>query len=168
VTRNTVCATPGCPELVEQGGSGYCPVHAPPPWAGMGHGARLGKSGWQRKRDNDRTMRRHHGICHVCGRPGADRIDHVINLASGGTDDEANRAPIHSVPCHQQKTQAEAAAGRRRRAGVTNVTPPDVPAAPRRRWRIASVPLDDDRYSESDARSDDHRDDHRDDRGGAS
>lgn len=70
-------------------------------WAGRGHGERLGKSGWQRQRDNARTMRRHRGICHWCGRPGADRIDHVIPLAQGGTDDEANRAPIHSSRCRR-------------------------------------------------------------------
>lgn len=82
-------------------------------WAGRGHQDRLGKSGWERQRDNDRTMRQHGGICHWCGQPGADRIDHVINLTRGGTDDESNRAPIHSSPCHEQKTQLEARAGRR-------------------------------------------------------
>ena len=79
---------------------------------GPGHGARLGKSGWQRQRDNQRTMRAHRGICHWCGQPGADRVDHITPLSQGGTDSETNRAPIHAVPCHAAKTRAEAAAGR--------------------------------------------------------
>lgn len=83
------------------------------PW-GEGHGPRLGKSGWQRQKDNQRTMRLHRGICHWCRRPGSDRIDHVIPLAQGGTDDEANRRPIHNQPCHRQKTAQEQAAGRAR------------------------------------------------------
>jgi 5-methylcytosine-specific restriction endonuclease McrA len=142
MTRNAPrpCPEPGCFELVP------CPAHPRKPWQGKGNDARLGKSGWQRRRDNERTMRRHGGICHVCGRGGADRIDHIVNLAADGSDDEDNRAPIHSVPCHRDKTQREAAAGRRSVAdGEDRTSMVNDPAPRPRRRGTASVPLDPDR-----------------------
>jgi 5-methylcytosine-specific restriction endonuclease McrA len=34
-------------------------------------------------------------VCHICGKPGADAIDHVTPLARGGTDELANLKPAH-------------------------------------------------------------------------
>lgn len=34
-------------------------------------------------------------ICHICGDPGADAVDHVIPLAAGGTDTADNMKPAH-------------------------------------------------------------------------
>lgn len=34
-------------------------------------------------------------ICHLCGQPGADAVDHVVALARGGTEDESNLKPAH-------------------------------------------------------------------------
>ena len=34
-------------------------------------------------------------VCHVCGQPGADAVDHVIPLARGGSDDPSNLRPVH-------------------------------------------------------------------------
>lgn len=61
-------------------------------------------------------MELHDGICHVCGRPGANEVDHVIPLSEGGADDMDNRRPIHARPCHVEKTQAEAQRARQRHA----------------------------------------------------
>lgn len=53
----------------------------------------------------------HRGICHLCG----ERIDgtrepweveHLIPIAMGGEDDEANCAPAH-VACHKAKTATD-------------------------------------------------------------
>lgn len=40
-------------------------------------------------------------VCHICGHPGSDAIDHVKALARGGSDtDPANLKPAHhDVPC---------------------------------------------------------------------
>lgn len=68
------------------------------------------------------TMASHRGICHVCGKPGADQVDHVIAVGLGGAKtDPENLAPIHSDPCHGLKTARElvlmkALARRRRNA----------------------------------------------------
>lgn len=53
----------------------------------------------------------HHGLCHLCGgRIGvgeAWEVEHVIPLAMGGEDDDANRKPAH-VKCHRAKTTDDA------------------------------------------------------------
>lgn len=107
----TVCSHPGCPVLVEHG---RCDEHADAPWAGSKRAERIGVSRAQEQRARRRILRRDRGVCHVCHRPGADQVDHVIPLGEGGSDDDSNKAAIHARPCHQRKTAAEAARGRSR------------------------------------------------------
>ena len=40
----------------------------------------------------------------------ATQVDHVVNVAAGGTHDEGNLAAI-CAPCHEAKTQGERTAG---------------------------------------------------------
>lgn len=54
-----------------------------------------------------RILTRDHGICHICGGPGATQVDHIIAIAEGGTDSDDNLAPIHPHPCHAHKSSAE-------------------------------------------------------------
>lgn len=102
-----VCAHPDCPELTPRS---HCPAHAPKPWARSTPRSTLSGSAQQKRAA--RILRAHDGICHICGLPGADEVDHVIPTAEGGADEDRNLRPIHSVPCHQNKTLQEAARAR--------------------------------------------------------
>jgi 5-methylcytosine-specific restriction endonuclease McrA len=97
------CSNPHCPNQQP------CPNpdHTPRPWAGSKRSTRT-LSGSAQQRRAARVMREHERTCHVCGKPMADEVDHVVPLAEGGADDETNLRPIHSIPCHQAKTLAEA------------------------------------------------------------
>lgn len=101
------CSVADCPHLQP------CPVHPAKPWSGSTRRRRIGKSGWQQQRDAKRAMQLHGGICHVCGLPGADEVDHVIPVGEGGPDAPENLRPIHSRPCHADKTAREAQRARR-------------------------------------------------------
>lgn len=70
-------------------------------WDGSTRAKRL-PPGW--KRTVRRILKRDHGICHVCGKPGADQVDHVN---AGDDHSDANLAAIHYVPCHRDKSSSE-------------------------------------------------------------
>ena len=97
-----ICNEPGCPNLQP------CPLHKKEPWQGSTRRSRTRVSGSREQKRNRMVMRKYFAICHVCGEPDADQIDHVIPLAEDGPDTIDNLRPIHSKPCHQDKTQAEA------------------------------------------------------------
>jgi len=88
-----------------------CPKHRRTPWEASNRRSRT-VSGWEQQRRARRVLEADHGICHVCRQFGSDEVDHVIPLSQGGADDESNLRPIHSVPCHRDKTAAEAQKGR--------------------------------------------------------
>lgn len=101
---------PHCPNLQP------CPVHTRKPWQGsrrreLTDSRYRGAKGVRRA---ERVLRRYDRVCHVCGDPMADEVDHVVPLAEGGPDDESNLRPIHSVPCHRDKTAEEARRARNR------------------------------------------------------
>lgn len=67
------------------------------------------------------------GKCHSCGkklRPGDSyEIDHVIALATGGTDDDDNLAPI-CTGCHLLKTKGDiSTAAKIKRQAVKHTVP---------------------------------------------
>ncbi|BBY36320.1 hypothetical protein MMAN_04540 [Mycobacterium mantenii] len=66
-------------------------------------------------------LRRDDYTCQQCGyqsepNSGELHVDHIHNRAEGGADVLDNLVTL-CVPCHQPKTQAEAARGRWRRSG---------------------------------------------------
>ena len=75
----------------------------------MGWGNRTRQGGNQRRATIKRIMQRDGYTC-ACGRP-ATEVDHIVNLASGGTHDDANLRAICRA-CHKIKTDAEATRGR--------------------------------------------------------
>ena len=78
--------------------------------------------GWKTTRK--RILKRDAGICHICGGEGADQVDHLLNVAAGGSHDDHNLAAIHARPCHANKTRAEQRAAR--------IPPPPLPLKSRR------------------------------------
>ena len=104
-----LCASPDCGKYAP------CPDHGPKPYAGSQRREHT-SSGWAQQREARYVLYRDDTICHVCGRPGATEVDHIIPTAEGGADNPTNKAPIHIEPCHREKTAAEAARGRERAA----------------------------------------------------
>ncbi|WP_280314457.1 HNH endonuclease [Nocardia wallacei] len=94
------CPADGCANLIR--GRQYCEAHTKS-WAVP--------SGWQRPanwdRDRAHVLRRDRGICHICGKPGADTVDHITPQSQGGRDHPDNYAAIHDDPCHRIKTNQE-------------------------------------------------------------
>lgn len=86
--------------------NGYCEKHQPPKW----------ENPYYDKPKNWASLKRYviardKGVCYVCGKPGADEVDHVIPKSEGGTDTTNNLKAIHQqVPphCHREKTLKEA------------------------------------------------------------
>lgn len=67
------------------------------------------------------------GRCHICKRklgPADDyEIDHVISLANGGTDDDANLAPACEW-CHERKSADDTTAAAKGKRMATKHTVP--------------------------------------------
>jgi 5-methylcytosine-specific restriction endonuclease McrA len=98
------CSHHDCPHLQP------CPnpEHQRKPWQGSRRREQSRLSGWAQQRMAKAILVKYRGICHWCGKGGADEVDHVVPLAEGGADDMANRRPIHADPCHKIKTEQEA------------------------------------------------------------
>lgn len=101
-----ICSTVGCANLLP------CAEHDQKPWATSSHNRNRTLSGSKEQARSRKILMRDRYVCHVCGGFGADEADHVIPLAEGGPDNEANLSAIHSKPCHARKTQDEAARAR--------------------------------------------------------
>jgi len=71
---------------------------------------------WAWRKRRKRILERDKYLCQVCLALGivtpATQVDHIVNKATGGTDDDDNLQSICD-PCHATKTRAEALAARR-------------------------------------------------------
>lgn len=70
--------------------------------------------GWAWQQTRERILSRDNGLCCPCSRLGrvtlATAVDHIVNRAAGGTDDDANLQSI-CAPCHKVKTLGESHQG---------------------------------------------------------
>lgn len=108
----TPCLITDCTEYATNGGRGKCLAHQRPAFFGSTRKERLPRD-WSTRRLI--VLKRDKGICHLCGEPGADTVDHI---EQGDNHDLTNLAAVHDrVPphCHRQKTAAE---GHRAQAGT--------------------------------------------------
>lgn len=55
----------------------------------------------RKRQERNRRILAASDVCHICGHPGADAVDHVKAFARGGSDtDPTNLKPAHhDVPC---------------------------------------------------------------------
>jgi len=89
------------PRLGTIGTKAVSDTHQPKSKWGHGRGGRP----WRRLREQIFT--RDKFTCQVCGRVGGDlELDHIVNVAKGGTDDDHNLQTICTT-CHKPKTHAE-------------------------------------------------------------
>ncbi len=66
-----------------------------------------GRGGRPWRRLKAEIHKRDEWTCQCCKRVTMElELDHIVNVAQGGTDDEANLQSL-CVPCHKKKTQAE-------------------------------------------------------------
>ena len=68
------------------------------PWATS---RRVVPADWHKRRAA--VLTRDRRTCYVCGGSGADEVDHIANVARGGTHDLSNLAAIHAVPCRPDR-----------------------------------------------------------------
>ncbi|WP_158607901.1 HNH endonuclease [Nocardia panacis] len=97
------CPSPGCPNTIRH--ARYCPDHTP---------AWDVPSGWRRPagwaQDRESVLARDDWTCYLCGKPGADAVDHVMPQAGGGPDRLSNYAAVHDrnpPHCHRAKTNRD-------------------------------------------------------------
>ncbi len=79
-------------------------------WAGSTRRARL-PAGWS-STIVPRILARDRAVCYLCGRPGADAVDHI---QAGDDHSDANLASVHDhvwPHCHRRKSSAEGNAAR--------------------------------------------------------
>jgi 5-methylcytosine-specific restriction endonuclease McrA len=49
-----------------------------------------------------KVLARDMGCCYLCNELGADQVDHLVEVADGGTNDLSNLASCHAA-CHDRK-----------------------------------------------------------------
>ena len=93
------CATCGTPSL-----EGHCPDHCRKPWATSRRRERMGMSGGAWDTVRRRVLTRDRGVGYLCDSADtpASEVDHLIDVADGGTSRMDNCASVHP-DCHARK-----------------------------------------------------------------
>ena len=98
----TPCAERGCPHLATY--RGKCQTHQPKAWKQTTRKDRL-PADWKTRRQI--VLKTYKGICHICNRPNADSVDHII---AGDDHSLSNLRPVHDriePHCHRYKSSRE-------------------------------------------------------------
>lgn len=111
----SICRQPGCSALTDA--PGYCAKHAGQSsgWAKTSKGKTTERGyGWAWQKRRERILLRDCGLCQVCRKEGrvkeATDVDHIVQKADGGTDDDDNLQSI-CRDCHKAKTAADRGRG---------------------------------------------------------
>ncbi|MFQ2171887.1 HNH endonuclease [Aeromonas rivipollensis] len=117
-----VCRERTCHQLTTER-HGYCPahIHLLDGWKTVAKVSADDRGyDWAWRKRRKRILERDKYLCQVCLALGivtpATQVDHIVNKAAGGTDDDDNLQSICD-PCHATKTRAEALAARRAALG---------------------------------------------------
>ena len=62
----------------------------------------MGLSGGAWETLRGKVLARDRGCCYLCDELGADRVDHLVEVANGGTNDLTNLASCHES-CHDRR-----------------------------------------------------------------
>jgi 5-methylcytosine-specific restriction enzyme A len=84
-------------------------------------GTRIVPGDWKRRRKV--ILRRASGHCETCGAGGKLEVDHIVNVAEGGTHELTNLQAL-CLACHAAKTKAEQRRGHARRSQRVNAREP--------------------------------------------
>lgn len=99
------CNEPGCGDIALS--KGRCGIHQRPAWNSPRGSAmdRYGQTGWDRQALHKSVLKDAGYICYYCGGAGADTVDHIVEVADGGSKTaRGNLGAIHQEPCHVDKT----------------------------------------------------------------
>jgi len=79
-------------------------AHKPKPWATSKRRERMGLSGGAWDTLRRRVLERDRGCCYLCDKAGppATQVDHLIEVANGGTNDLPSLASCHRS-CHERR-----------------------------------------------------------------
>lgn len=88
------CITPGCPHRTHHTRCSVCEREH--------NRERNADPKRQAYKDPVYRAYRRDGVCHLCGQPGADTLDHLVPLSKGGTNDPSNLRPAHRA-CNSRK-----------------------------------------------------------------
>jgi 5-methylcytosine-specific restriction protein A len=97
VTVLRACAICGIPST-----GSYCPKHKPKPWASSKRRERMGISGGAWGTLRRKVLARDMGCCYLCGELGAGQVDHLVEVARGGSNSLSNLASCHPA-CHERR-----------------------------------------------------------------
>ena len=93
------CVTCGRPSR-----ESYCAAHKPKPWEGSKRRERMGMSNGSWETVHRKVLARDLGCCYLCDSadPPASEVDHLVDVADGGTSRMDNCASCHTE-CHRRK-----------------------------------------------------------------